>query len=85
MKQDKVRKIVEESLKSIAPETNISEINFNASLRTQVDIDSYDFANMLAKIETATHVRIPESSLHDINSLTDLVQYIVDHSLEIRP
>lgn len=85
MKEDKVRKVVEDSLKSIAPETDFSDIDFNASLRSQVDIDSYDLANMLGKIENKTHVRIPESSLHEINSLSDLVRYIVDHSLEIRP
>ncbi|MGZ3770236.1 MAG: acyl carrier protein [Bdellovibrio sp.] len=85
MKEQEVKKIVEDSLKSVAPETNISEINFDLSLRSQVDIDSYDFANMLAKVESRTQVRITESSLHEINSLSDLVRFIVDHSLEIRP
>lgn len=82
MTEDEVKKIIEESLKKVAPEVKFSDINLHAPLRNQVDIDSYDLYNMLARIETATRVRIPEANIREINTLSGLIGFIVEHSTE---
>lgn len=83
MKEDEVKKIIEETLKKVAPEVNFSDLNLDKPFRNQIDMDSYDLYNMLAKIEAATHVRIPEAEIREITTLSALVKFIADHSSEI--
>lgn len=82
MKEEDVKKIIEDSLKKVAPEVNLSDINLSTPFRNQVDIDSYDLYNMLARIEAATHVRIPEAEMREIDTLSGLIRYIVNHGSE---
>lgn len=78
MKEEEIKKIIQESLMKVAPEVRFSDIDLKKPLRNQVEIDSYDLSNMLARIEIATKVRIPEAKIREIDNLSALIQFIAD-------
>jgi acyl carrier protein len=80
MNDPEIIKIISEAFKRIAPEIKFSDIDFKMPLRSQVDIDSYDFYQLLIKIESTTSIKIPEIDLKGMKCLNDLVQYIKIHS-----
>jgi acyl carrier protein len=80
MTEAKARQIIEDGLKRVAPEIKFSDINLKSPLRNQVDIDSYDFYNMLAQIEKVTNLRIPETALREMTDLSSLIHYLVEHT-----
>ncbi|MGZ3747923.1 MAG: acyl carrier protein [Pseudobdellovibrionaceae bacterium] len=80
MTEAEIQGIIEGALKQVAPEIKFSAVNLKTPLRNQVDLDSYDFYNMLAQIEKATKVRVPETSLREMTDLSSLIRYLVEHT-----
>jgi acyl carrier protein len=78
MTESQVQKILEEILRQLAPEIKFSEIDSAKPLRDQVEIDSYDFYRLLTILEEKTGVRIPETKLRKLNSLSELIRSITD-------
>jgi acyl carrier protein len=80
MTEPDARRLIAEGLKRVAPEINFADIDLKAPLRNQVDLDSYDFYSMLAQIEKATNIRIPETALREMKDLSSLIRYLVEQS-----
>jgi len=68
--------IVRDSLHSVAPEVDFSGLNRERPLRDQVELDSMDFLNFIARISKETGVRIPAAALHDLRSLREIEEYL---------
>lgn len=69
-------------LQEIAPEIDPGQINLSRPLRDQVDIDSMDFFNFVARIYETLGVNIPESEFSRLRSLEDLLHYLQDHGAD---
>ena len=63
-------------LGEIAPDADLGSIDLGADLRTEVDLDSMDFLNLVEGVEETTGVDIPESDYGKVRSVHGLAAYL---------
>ena len=71
-----LREIVLKGLGKIAPEADLDALAPNANVRQALDIDSFDFLNVLIGLNEALGVEIPESDYGQLITLADIVRYL---------
>jgi acyl carrier protein len=71
-----IRALVVRELRKIAPEIDVSQIDFCIDLREQVDFDSMDILNLVVAIHETTGVDIPEADYPQMVSLDGCVAYL---------
>jgi acyl carrier protein len=76
MKTEDIRGQVIDAVHAIAPEAEFSHINPGRSLRGQLDLDSFDFLNLLIDLHARLGVEIPEADYGKIDSLDALVAFL---------
>ena len=76
MTETDVRTALADVLHRIAPEVDMSRIDPRADLREELDIDSFDFLNVLIALDERTHVTVPEADYGKVRSLDALVAYV---------
>ncbi len=76
MNDEEIRTLVVGQLRQIAPEIDVSQIDFAIDLREQVDFDSMDILNLVVAIHEATGVDIPEADYPQMVSLDGCVGYL---------
>ena len=64
-------------LEDVAPEADFDEIEPDEDIREALDIDSFDFLNVLIALNDETGVEIPEADYGKLVSLDDIVKYVV--------
>ncbi len=77
MTDDDVRAKVLEALVQVAPEVDPAQVRGDVPFRDQLDIDSMDFLNFLIGVKARTGVEIPEAEYPRLETLDDLVAYVV--------
>lgn len=78
MKNDELRENIIESLKKVAPEADINNLDPEENIREALDIDSFDFLNFLIDIGEKTGIDVPESDYDQLDTLDKIVKYIAD-------
>jgi acyl carrier protein len=78
MTEDEVRATVLRVIGEVAPETDPSRIEPDASLRDQLDLDSMDVLNIMIGLHEALHVDIPETDYPKLATLRGAVAYLVE-------
>lgn len=63
-------------LAGIAPEADLNEFDHDDPLQPTLDIDSFDFLNVLIALEEQLGVSIPEADYGRLVSLNDIVAYV---------
>lgn len=76
MTTTEIRNQVLELIHRIAPEQDLAGIDSDKNLRSSLDIDSYDFLNLLIAIHERLGVSVPESDYAKVSTLNDLVSYL---------
>ena len=76
MSDEDIRALVVRELRKIAPEIDVSKIDFCIDLREQVDFDSMDILNLVVAIHETTGVDIPEADYPQMVSLDGCVAYL---------
>lgn len=64
------------AIQAIAPEVEADELVSGQSLRTQVDLDSMDWLNVLVSLHQRFGVDIPESDYARLDTLDAIVAYL---------
>lgn len=77
--RDQIKNLIIDILRTIAPEADYDSLNPHAKLQEALDIDSFDFLNLLIGLDESLGVPIPESDYGKLISLNDLVQYLAEH------
>jgi acyl carrier protein len=77
MDRQGLRKIVIETLRTIAPEVQEDELVDVEPLRNQVDLDSMDWLNFLIGLHTRLKVEIPEADYAGLVTLGNVLDYLV--------
>ena len=72
---DEVRCALFEVLGAIAPEIDPSTLRPDEPLREQVDLDSFDFLNVLIALNARLGVEVPESDYAKVQTLDSMVDY----------
>lgn len=67
------------SIKRIAPEIDLLDIDQDEDLREECDLDSMDFLNLLADLKQQTNISIPESDYPKVRSYNQLLAYLRKH------
>ena len=74
--QEQIRAEVLAIVKRLAPEINTAKIIPDKPLRTQIDLDSMDWLNVLAAIHEKLGVDIPETDYGKVQTLDGIVAYL---------
>lgn len=73
---DHIRDEVLSVLTGIAPEVEPADIDDDALLRDQVDLDSMDWLNFLVGVRNRLGVEIPEADYRKLRTLGDVVTLV---------
>ena len=76
MTQDEMREHIFQILHRIAPEANLAEMEPSENLREALDIDSFDFLNVIIGVSEEFGVSIPEADYRKVSSLKALMEYL---------
>ena len=71
-----VRETIRRALSDIAPEIDFDELDPDAAIRDQVDMDSMDFLNFVIALHEALGVDIPEADYPQLSSLSGAAAYL---------
>jgi len=76
MNQDELRNRLFEILHRVAPEADLNRITPDENIREVLDIDSFDFLQVVLGIHKAFGVEIPESDYRRVGTLKGLMEYL---------
>jgi acyl carrier protein len=80
MTEKNIRDQILEILHRIAPEADLDHLDPNENLRETLDIDSFDFLNVLVALNEKLGVNIPEADYRQVATLKGMTDYLVKHS-----
>jgi len=78
MTRDEITEAVLRALSDVAPEADPATLRPDVSLRDQLDIDSMDLLNFVIGIHEQVHVDIPEADYARLETLDEVVDYLVE-------
>ena len=67
----------------IAPELDTETLRPDAPLREQVDLDSFDFLNVLIVLNERLHVEVPEKDYAQLQTLDSMLHYFGARCCEV--
>ena len=71
-----IRRALIDALASVAPEGDYDRLKPDRPLRDQLDIDSYDFLNVVVHLHEQLGVDIPEADYQKLATLDSAVAYL---------
>lgn len=74
---DRLKEIIFQVISQIAPEADLNQLNPDESIQKALDIDSFDFLNMLIGVNQETGVEVPEADYGKVSTLNDLIAYLM--------
>lgn len=74
-----IREHIFEIIHRIAPEADLNGLDPNENLREALDIDSFDFLNVIIGLSENFGVNIPESDYRQVSTLKGLMEYLNKH------
>lgn len=80
MNRQQLRTTLLEELANIAPDIDTDDVDDNARLRDEYDLDSMDAMNLLTAIHERLGINISERDYARMHTLGDLLDYIGEHS-----
>ena len=76
MTSDDLRQAVIDSVRTVAPEADFAALDPKRPLREELDLDSFDFLNVLIDLDARIGVAIPEADYARIGTLDTLLAYL---------
>jgi acyl carrier protein len=76
MTSEEIRQAFLDVLGEIAPEGDYARIKPDLPLRDQLDIDSYDFLNVVVGLHERLGVEVPEADYQKLATLDSAVRYL---------
>ena len=83
--REQVRAAIFDTLAAIAPEVEPDSIVPDQPLREQVDLDSFDFLNVIIRLHEVLGIDIPESDYAELTTLTGAIDYLTRRSAASKP
>ncbi|MFO7691056.1 MAG: acyl carrier protein [Cryobacterium sp.] len=80
MTDDEARAAVIAAIALIAPEIDESELDEQARLRQDLELDSLDFLRLIETLAVQTGVDIPENDYIEVATIAGLIAYVASHS-----
>lgn len=76
MTRDEIRNAVIQTLSSIAPEFDPRNLQPDAVLRQELDLDSMDFLNFVIGLHDRVGINVPEQDYAKLSTLNGAVDYL---------
>lgn len=76
MTETEIRERVFGILRRIAPEADLESLDPTADLRAALDIDSFDYLQLMIGLNQSLGVNIPESDYPQLTTLAGLIRYL---------
>jgi acyl carrier protein len=76
MTKEEIRKILEEELSNVAPETSPADVDDAADLREALDIDSMSFLAVITALHKRLKVDVPEADYRKLFTKRGAVDYL---------
>jgi len=80
MTRDEIKGGVLRALTDVAPEADTTTLRLDIDLREQLDIDSMDLLNFMIGIHEQVHVDIPEADYPRLETVDDVIDYLVERT-----
>jgi acyl carrier protein len=74
--REEIRAVIFDVLGAIAPEIEPAAIDRDQPLREQVDLDSFDFLNVIIRLHEILGIDIPESDYAELLTLNGATEYL---------
>lgn len=78
MNRTELRAAVLQALSDVAPELDAATLRPERPIRDQIDIDSYDFLNVIVALHARLGVDVPERDYQALATLDGAVAYLAD-------
>ena len=78
MTREQITERIAELLGAIAPEAELGSVDETEPLQQALDIDSFDFLNLLVAIRDELGVTIEEADYSKVSTLADMVSFLDD-------
>ena len=79
MNEQDARAAVYAAIGQVAPDVDTDDLDENARLRQDLELDSLDFLRLIETIAAATGVDTPESDYAQVATVKALVAYVATH------
>ena len=76
MNEQDARGAVRAAIGQVAPDVDTDDVDDNARLRQDLDLDSLDFLALIETIAGSTGVDIPESDYAQVATVKGLISYL---------
>ncbi|HMM50453.1 MAG TPA: phosphopantetheine-binding protein [Burkholderiaceae bacterium] len=71
-----IRQAVIDSVQAIAPEADFASLDPRRPFREELDLDSFDFLNVLIELHARLGVEIPEADYGKLDTLETMLGYL---------
>jgi len=75
MNEDRLKQLIGEALRQVAPEVQMDQLDPAVNFRDQIDIDSVDFLSFVLALEKGVGIHIPEMDCPKLSSLNGCLSY----------
>ena len=76
MTREEIKDIILEIIADIDEEADFDQLDADAPLRDQLDLDSMDFLDIVMELRKRDKLQIPEDEYPELATLTSCVQYL---------
>ena len=76
MSRDEIKDVILEIIEDIDEEADMDNLDANAPLRDQLDLDSMDFLDIVMELRKRYKLQIPEEEYPQLASLASCVNYL---------
>lgn len=76
MDHDQATAALIESLRHVAPEIDLAEVDHDRPMAEELELDSMDFLSLVTELHERTGVQIPESDYPRVQTVSDLLGYL---------
>jgi acyl carrier protein len=74
--EKKVEKSILEIIKIIAPDTDISNLNYYTRFREQMDLDSMDFLDIVMELRKRYKIEVPKEEYQMLATMKSCIKYL---------
>ena len=82
MTKEEIKKKIIGQIYEIAPEHEGETIPENKNIQRSLEIDSFDFLNLLTALNDALGVEVPESDYGEVDTVEHMADYFARHLLK---
>ncbi len=75
--KEEVQEIVLAQLRGLAPEAELADLRAHDDIRETLEIDSFDFLNVLIALNKEVGVEVPERDYGKVSTLEALTSYVL--------